>query len=204
MALKKFYIGSQGPFYIEDSHPLYLSGEQVALKSDVTTAQEGTLVGDTTSLDLTLTSKTITGSVNFGTCAGVACQGNDSRLTPSLYPATTTVTPYANDGVAAYLAAAIVGGLITRDCAGTSGRADTLDIGTAIIAAKGGTAWPVGSSCIFSICNLSDANETIVVTGSTGTVVAGTTAQNTIVQDGRATYLCLHDATATVVCYRIG
>lgn len=84
-----------------------------------------------------------------------------------------TVTNYTTAGVYAITAAAVLGGVITRDPNGAA-RADTVPTPAALVAAISNPY--VGKTIEFAIVNTADAAETITVTAVTDATLVGSMA----------------------------
>ena len=97
----------------------------------------------------------------------------------------TTVTNITAAEAATYTAAQLLGGLITRDCAGGA-RSDVTPTAALIVAALKNPV--VGSSFEFTIRNTSDEAETITVTGGTDVTISGTA---TIAQNNSKRFLAV-------------
>lgn len=119
----------------------------------------------------------------------------------ALYPRFTTPTTYATAGVFDMTADILIGGLIKRDCTGGS-RADLIPLAADIITAMG--PYPrVGQSFMFSICNTSDASETITVTNQNADSTTTLSGVMTIAQNVNASFLCYITGSATVTIVRM-
>lgn len=132
-----------------------------------------------------------------------------SVLLTSTFPAindavasATTVTTDATAGARTYTAAELVGGLILRDCGGSS-RSDVSPAASAIVGAISGAI--VGSSFEFTIRNTSDAAETITLTAGSGVTLSGTM---TIAQNNSKRFLVVCDnvtgSSEAVTIYSLG
>jgi len=110
----------------------------------------------------------------------------------------TVVTTDTTAGASTYTAAALLGGLIRRDCAGT-GRSDVTPTAVHIIAAI--LDAKIGDSFEFIVDNISDAAETITITAGTGVTLTGVM---TIAQHYAKRFLAVVTSATTVTIYCIG
>jgi hypothetical protein len=126
-------------------------------------------------------------------------------LTPSVTNTTgracdvLTVTDYTTAGNYAITAAAIAGGIITRDPNG-SARTDTLPLGTALDTELPDLRNGGAVTCYY--INTANAAEAITLAANTGVTISN--VDQTIAQSEAALLVLQKTATATYVCYILG
>lgn len=109
-------------------------------------------------------------------------------------------TQIATAGAATYTAADILGGIILRDCAGSS-RSDVLPTAALLIGALRGEK--IGDAIDVLIINDSDANETITVTPGSGGTMPQVDATQVIPQNtSRLVRIVLTNVTAGSEAYK--
>lgn len=116
------------------------------------------------------------------------------RITSNL-----TVANVVTGGAGTYAAAAIAGGVITRDPAG-AGRTDTTDTAVAIIAACGLAADGESAACY--LINTADAAEVITLAGGADVTVSN--VGQTVAQNESAVLLFRRTSATAVTLYIIG
>jgi len=159
-------------------------------------------VAGTTVAQLTTTAFTLPTGVGLATTSGgITVTAGGVRVLAGRMLETLTLTNYATGGAYAIPAAAIAGGLITRDPNGGA-RTDTLPTGALLDAEFTSPAMSVGDTVTCMYMNTADAAETItfaVNTGMTIEDVAQTVAEN------ESAYLVFRKTgAATFNCYIIG
>lgn len=110
-----------------------------------------------------------------------------------------SVTDVTTAGAATLTAAALAGGIITRDPNGAA-RTDTTDTAEAIIAALGLVA--DGDCALCYLINTADAAETLTLQGGTGVTFAN--AAQTLAQNEAALLLLRRTGAAAVTVYILG
>jgi hypothetical protein len=116
------------------------------------------------------------------------------RINPNL-----TTTNLATAGAGTYTAAAIAGGLITRDPNG-GGRTDTTDTAVAIIAACSLGADGETAACV--VINTADAAEAITLAGGAGVTISN--VGQTIAQNESAVLYFQRASATTVTLHIVG
>lgn len=113
---------------------------------------------------------------------------------------TLTVTNVTTVGAGTYTAAALAGGVITRDPSGGA-RTDTTDTAANIIAGTPALA-ANGNAIVCHIINTADAAETITLAGGTGVTLAN--AGQTLAQNESATLILVRASATTINGYIVG
>lgn len=158
----------------------------------------GAVTYEITQLDLTGTLDVAGASALGGTLAVTGATTTARLLAAGLVVRRLTTTDVATAGDATFAAAAVLGGRITRDPAG-SNRSDTLPTGTLLDA--GDAALATGDSFTCVIDNTADAAETITLGMGAGLTNRG--AAITIAQNVSAVLQLVKTGTATYNVYRL-
>ncbi len=159
-------------------------------------------VAGTTVAQLTTTAFTLPTGIGLTiTSGGVTVTAGGARVLAGRMKETLSLTNFATGGNYAITAAAIAGGLVTRDPNGGA-RTDTLPTGELLDAEFTSPAMAVGDTVTCMYMNTADAAETITLAVNTGMTiedVAQTIAEN------ESCYLVFRKtATNTFNCYMIG
>lgn len=161
------------------------------------TVTAGGLTVTADGLTVTAGGATITAGGVTVTDGGIAVRGS-ARIREAL-----TLTNITTVGAGTYTAAALVGGLITRDPAGGA-RTDTMDTGTNIETELNaqGIAVATGDTFICHVINTADAAEAITFAGDTGSTISN--AGQTLAQNESCYLLFQRTAANTFTFYVMG
>jgi hypothetical protein len=135
-------------------------------------------------------------AVHFRDGGNTLAAKTGGRINPFL-----SVTNLTTAGAGTYTAAAIAGGVITRDCNGGS-RTDTTATAAAIIAAC--KLENDGEAALCYVINISDAAEVITLEGGTDVTFNAENLGQTIARNEAALVIFVRASATTVNAYIIG